>query len=219
MEEIFIKETFKRCKMLKNLTVSEFIEKTSSKDPVPGGGSVAALCGAIGSALTQMVANLTTGKKKYLDVTEVMDGIILNMEGFKNAFVDFIDEDAKAFDKVMAAYKLPKETEEQIEYKNAQIQENLKLAALVPMNVARKSLELIPTCKIVVESGNSNAVTDGMVAAMLCRTALLSASLNVKINLNSIDDTEFVNKLRNELITLETEVVRIEKEILDSVNL
>lgn len=205
--------------MLKDLNIVEFIEETASKSPVPGGGSIAALCGSLSASLNMMVANLTVGKKKYVEVKNEMKDVIEKMDSMKNEFIDYIDEDAQAFDKVMSAFKLPKDTPQQLEAKEMAIQQGLKEAALVPLKVARRSMDLIRVSETVVEKGNSNAVTDGMVSAMLARTTLLSASLNVKINLASINDESFVNEIREELASLESQIQEAENRILGSVSL
>lgn len=205
--------------MLRDLGLVEFIDKTASNDPVPGGGSIAALSGAISSALAVMVANLTIGKKKYVEVEADMVKVKELAETYKNEFVNLIDEDAKAFDLVMAGFKLPKETdEEKLARKNA-IQDGLKEAARVPYMVAEKAFEIMELSEKVVVMGNSNAVTDGMVSAMMARTAVLSAILNVKINLSSIKDESFVTEYANKIEILEKKAIEKERAILEMANL
>jgi methenyltetrahydrofolate cyclohydrolase len=201
------------------MSVVSFLDETASNSPVPGGGSIAALSGAFSAALTQMVANLTKGKKGYEEVQEEVDLVIEKAGKMKSVFVDYIDKDSDAFTEVMDAFKLPKDTNEKIEYRKGAIQEATKKAALVPLSVARKAYEIMDMTKLVVQKGNINAVTDAAVATMLARTAVLSALYNVKINLTSIKDREFVEKVTTEVKNLEKNVKLKEEEILSMIAL
>lgn len=205
--------------MLINKTVTEFLEETASNRPVPGGGSIAAQSGATAAALVEMVANLTIGKKAYADVSDEMHQIVLQATALRSFFVQAIDEDSNAFDGVMAAYKLPKETEQEKEIRSAKIEDSTKQAALVPLEVARKSLEVIKLSDKVVLKGNKNAITDGAVSAMMARTAALSAIYNVKINLGTIKDIDFVNETTREIKEIEMIIRNIENQILEKINL
>ena len=205
--------------MLKDLGLKEFIAQTASNEPVPGGGSIAALSGSIAASLAEMVANLTIGKKKYVEVEEEMKVVQVKLEKLRFEFLDMIDKDANSFDLVMQAFKLAKETDEEKAIRTQKIQEGLKIAALSPLEIARKAFEMMELCEVVVDKGNSNAVTDGMVAAMMARTAVLSAILNVRINLSSIKDEEFVLKIGKEIDELEKEVILKEQKIIKSVEL
>ena len=205
--------------MLKDLGLKEFIEQTASNEPVPGGGSIAALSGAISASLAEMVVNLTIGKKKYIEVEEEMKTIAGKLEKIRYDLLDMIDKDANSFDLVMKAFKLPKETDEDKAIRTQKIQEGLKVAALSPLEIARKSFEMMELCEAVVDKGNKNALTDGMVAAMMARTSVLSAILNVRINLSSIKDEEFVLKIEKEIDVLENEVAIKEQKIINSVQL
>lgn len=200
--------------MLKELTVKDFIEVTASDSPAPGGGSIAALCGALSAALTEMVANLTIGKKKYIEVENDMISVIKKTEVVREKFLKNIDKDTEAFNRVMKAFKLPKSNEEEKKRRAVTIEEALKNAALIPLNVARDAFNLIPTIQKVIENGNKNALSDGLVAVMLARTTVLSALYNVKINLSSIKDEDFVSMYSLEVNQLEKEVQKKEQEIL-----
>ncbi len=200
--------------MLKDLYLKEFLDKTESNEPVPGGGSIAALSSAISAALSAMVANLTVGKKNYEEVSEEMTEIASKMSAFKSEFVDLIDKDANSFDKVMKAYKLPKETDEEKTERSRQIQEGMKYAASVPLEVAQKTSELFGMIEELVKKGNQNAQTDALVAAMMARTAILSALYNVKINLGSIKDEVFVQDITSKVKALETLATSKEAHIL-----
>lgn len=205
--------------MLVNKNIVDFVATTASNEPVPGGGSIAALSGALAAALAEMVANLTIGKKKYVEVNEEMTEIAKVLEASRNDLVDYIDKDAASFDEVMKAFKLPKETDEDKTKRSAAIQEGTKYAASVPLEVAKAAFAVMEYSKIVVEKGNTNAVTDGAVSAMMARTAVLSALMNVKINLTSIKDEEFVKNMSAEVNELEQKAIKKEIEILALVKL
>lgn len=205
--------------MLVNKTVKEFVEATASNEPVPGGGSVAALTASIAAALCEMVANLTIGKKKYVEVEDEMKEISQKLNSCRQALLEYIDKDAQSFDEVMKAYGMPKDTDEEKAARSAAIQESMKDAAAVPLAVAKSTFDLMEPIRAVVVKGNSNAVTDGAVAAMMARTGVLGALYNVKINLGSINDQDFVSKVSADVAHIEKEVVRLEQEILAAVKL
>lgn len=200
---------------MKDLKLIEFVEKTASSDPVPGGGSIAAVSGTLGASLAEMVANLTVGKKKYENVENVMIEIAEEAKEIRNTLLDYIEKDSQAFNRVMAAFKLPKETDEEKSTRKETIQSRLKKAAEIPFEIAEKSFKIMDLAETVVEKGNTNAVTDGLVAAMMSRTAVLSAILNVKINLESIKDEEYVKTMTEKVKLLEEKVIEHEKRILD----
>lgn len=205
--------------MLVKKDIIDFVATTASNEPVPGGGSIAALSGALAAALAEMVANLTIGKKKYVEVESEMKGIVEALEVKRQELVELIDKDANSFDDVMKAFKLPKETDEEKAARSAAIQEGTKYAASVPLQTAKVAYSIMEYSKIVVEKGNTNAVTDGAVSAMMARTAVLSALMNVKINLGSIKDEKFVSDMTGEVNELEAAAIKAEKEILDLVEL
>jgi len=205
--------------MLINLNVKEFVRETASNSPVPGGGSVAALAGALGVALATMVANLTVGKEKYAGVEAEMQEVIKKGDAIREQLVVLVDKDATSFDGVMKAFKLPKETDEDKAARSTKIQNEYKYAASVPMETAELALEIMDLAELVVEKGNPNAVTDGAVAAMMSRTAVLSALLNVKINIGSIKDELFVKEMKEKIVAAEEKAVAREKEVLAKVNL
>lgn len=205
--------------MTANLSIVDFLEKTASGEPVPGGGSIAALGAAIAASLTEMVANLTKGKKSYAGVEEEMIKILQEASHYRNKLVQDIDNDSDAYRQVMAAFKLPKNTEAEKEHRKQAVQEKLKQAARVPLSVAVDAFKIIELAGKVVEKGNRNAVTDGAVAAMMARTAVLSALYNVKINLSSIEDAKFVDEITQQAKFLEVRVVEKEREVLSKINL
>ncbi len=205
--------------MLINKSVIEFVEATASSEPVPGGGSISALAASIAAALGEMVANLTIGKKKYAEVEDEMVAISAKLNSCRQVLLEYVDKDAQSFDGVMKAYGMPKDTEDEKASRSAAIQEAMKDATAVPLAVAKSTFDLMEPIRAVVLKGNSNAVTDGAVAAMMARTAVLSALYNVKTNLASIKDADFVSKVSADVIRIEKDVVRIEQEILAEVKL
>ena len=202
---------------LQDLTIKEFLEKTYGKDPVPGGGSVSALCGALAASLGEMVTALTIGRKKYLSVEREMLDYAPQMELARRKFLDFIDEDAEAYQLVFNAFKLPKETEEEQKLRNEEIQKSTLHAALVPLKVAETAVNIMGTIFEIGSKGNRNAVTDACVAMMCARTAALGAILNVRINLAGLDDKDKVQELENKCMALQDEAQVKEASLLDTV--
>ena len=183
-----------------------------------GGGSVAALNGAVASALTAMVAGLTIGKKGYEEHEELMKHISRLSIRQQEVFVEYIDRDSEAYDHVFGCFKLPKSTDEEKAARSAAIQEATRFAALVPMQVARNACELMEIIADVARLGNQNAITDACVAMMAARSAVLGALLNVRINLGSLKDKTFVDELKREADHLEQLACMREKELLEVVN-
>ena len=200
--------------MYKNLSLEDFINDTASSAPVPGGGSVAALTGALASALSTMVANLTIGKKKYVEVENQMIAIKEKLTPIHMTFLDLIDKDSASFDLVMRAMKLPKETEADKIIRTNTMQEALVKAAEAPYEIAVLAGSLFDDIAFLVSCGNANAQTDALVAAMLARTSILSALYNVKINLLSITDEHYVKEMTAKVSRLELMAMEREAEIL-----
>lgn len=201
--------------MLIELTIKEFIQKVISNDPVPGGGSVSALNGALAGALAAMVANLTVGRKKYAEVNDIMEELSSRFEKLSSRLMEDVDRDSDAYNRVFAAFKLPKETDEEKQARSEAIQRETKYAAQVPMEVARAVYEVLPMIDTVAQKGNSNAVTDACVSMMCARTAILGALLNVRINLTSIKDEDFVKAMRDEADTIEAHTILQEQALLE----
>lgn len=194
--------------MLVDLTVKGLLEKTAGNDPVPGGGSISALNGALASALAEMVANLTMGRKKYEDKQELMERIAAQFAYLQKGFVTDIDADSDAYNKVFDAFKLPKDTDEEKSERSKAIQAATRIAADIPLEVARKAYGMMDMISQAALEGNQNAITDACVAMMCARTAVLGAALNVRINLSSLKDAEYVEVTKVELN-------RIEKDAMD----
>jgi len=193
--------------MLIDKKVSNFLDELASNSPTPGGGSVAALVGALGAALISMVGNLTVGKKKYEDVEEDIKKIISSSEKLRYELSQLIEEDVKVFNNFMATYKMPKETEDEKKIRAEKIQESLIKAARVPLKTAYKCLDIMILSQEVAEKGNVNVISDAGVAVLMAEAALESAILNVKINLRMIKD----EKIREELSSSIKELLLKEK--------
>ena len=188
--------------MLTDKSVSKFLDELASNSPAPGGGSVAALAGSLGAALTSMVSNLTIGKKKYVEVDGEMKSVLKRSEELRRMFTSLIDRDTEAFNKVMEAFGLPKDTEDQKALRSAAIQGATKEAALVPLSVMQHVIDALALAKVVAEKGNANSVSDSGVSALMLHAAAEGAALNVQINLGSITDTEFVGWRTEEVASL-----------------
>lgn len=204
--------------MLVDLTIKEFLDKVAGKDPVPGGGSIAALNGAIGASLAAMVAGLTIGKKGYEGQTEIMEKISSQTLDNQKAFIADVDKDSEAYDKVFGCFKMPKATDEEKAKRSTAIQEATKFAALVPMEVARRAYAMMDSIALVAHHGNSNAVTDACVAMMSARSAVLGALMNVRINLGCLKDKTFVAELQQEADELEKKACEKEQLLLTEIN-
>ena len=203
--------------MFKEKTVKAFLDQAASNEPTPGGGSIAALNGAIAYSLTEMVANLSIGKEKYAAFENEFKDLIEKTVTLRNDLMNDIDKDASSFDEVMKAFKLPKSTDDEKKARSKKIQEGYKYAASVPLSVATKIVESMDLIELAVKHGNKNAVTDGLVAMMNARTGVLSALLNVKINLGSIKDTDFVAEYKEKIASLEKEAISRETMLLNSI--
>ena len=197
------------------MTVKGLLDVTAGKDPVPGGGSISALSGSIAAALTEMVAGLTIGKKKYAEVEEQMKELVERVQKIRQQLILDVDRDSEAYNVVFAAFQMPKETDEEKAARSAQIQEATKIAANVPMEVARRVYSLLSDIEEVVSNGNQNAVTDGCVAMMSARNAIIGALFNVRINLTSIKDEQFVADMTAEADRLEREVIEREAKVIE----
>jgi formiminotetrahydrofolate cyclodeaminase len=182
--------------------IAMFLDELASSSPAPGGGSVAALAGAMGAALSSMVCNLTKGKQGYETVQDEIHEILKKSERLREDLTELIDRDTEAFNEVMTALKMPKDTEELKAQRKIVIQTAFKHAAEVPLETARKSLQVLDVAYIVAQKGNTNSISDAAVSALMAQSAAQAAILNVRINLGSIKDNQFVQKVRTEIDTI-----------------
>jgi glutamate formiminotransferase/formiminotetrahydrofolate cyclodeaminase len=194
-----------------------FIDQVASSSPAPGGGSVAAVCGALAGALSSMVCRLTIGRKRFLDVTEELKAVLEKAEEIRKQMEEFIVKDAEGFDKVMAAMKLPKYTDEEKEKRNLAIQQATRGAIVVPLQVMEKGLEALKLSRTVVEKGNPNMVSDVGVSMLAAKTAVDGAYYNVRINLNSLEDQAFVDSTREKAEALRSQSGLLAQEITEKV--
>jgi formiminotetrahydrofolate cyclodeaminase len=183
----------------KDTTVGEFLRRLSGGSATPGGGSVAALSGALSAALCAMVGRLTIGRAKYQEVWAEMEQMQSAADRLALKLLDLVDKDIAAYDGVITALKMPKQTEEHRSSRQEAVQEATKQAALVPMETVRLLAELTGLVEKAFFKGNPNCLTDAGVAAVLIRAAAQSAAYNVQVNLSGIDDEGFVRKIESEL--------------------
>ena len=199
--------------MLVDKTVREFLEETASDSVAPGGGSAAALSGALAAALGTMVCNLTLGKEQYANVKSEILEIKTKMETNLKRLTALIDEDANAFNDVMSAFKLPKSTEEEKTTRSNAIQEGYKKAINIPMETAKLSLQCLGLMSTLVLKGNQNAVTDAGTGALVALSAVRGAIYNIKINLTSVKDQDYVKKMKNEINNLDNSALEFYRQI------
>ena len=164
-----------------------FVSRVASADPTPGGGSVAAHAGALAAALAQMVAGLTVGKKKYIAVEAEMKALSLKASALRRQLASLVQRDADSYERVRAAYSMPREPENAMAAREIAVREALLFAAEVPLESARAAAEVAELAAAAAERGNSNAVSDATVAALLAETACKGAVLNVRINVHALD--------------------------------
>lgn len=202
--------------------IKDYIEKLSSKEPIPGGGSAAALAGALSSALTAMVFNLTIGKKMYEEYDNEEKALIntslKKIEECNIELMDFMDKDGEAFLSLMAAFRLPKESEKEKIKRNENIQLGYENALMVPLNLAKKCIEIYEYVLVASKYGNKNVISDAGVAAILLQGAVESAVLNVKINLNGIRDEDYKKNIEVECRKITEEALLKKVEIMKMVN-
>ena len=188
--------------MYTNLSCNEFAERLASKDAVPGGGGASALVAALAAALSNMVGNLTVGKKKYADVEEELRGLMEKLEVLRTDLLELVQEDARSYEPLSKAYGLPKETEEQKRYKDEVMEKCLHDAAQVPLEIMRKIAEIVPMARTFADKGSVIAVSDAGVSAALCSAAMRSAALNVYINTKMMKDRAYAEQLDAECSSL-----------------
>ncbi|MGC9167107.1 MAG: glutamate formimidoyltransferase [Thermoplasmata archaeon] len=179
--------------------INQFLDELSSPSPAPGGGAASALVGAVAASLSSMVANLTIGKKKYAEYEEEMKNIVKQANELKNRLLKLMEEDEKAFNEIMDALKLPKNTPEEERIRKERIQESTKRASIVPITTAKLCLDVMRLSRVVTEKGNRNAITDGVCSAYFAYSAMKGAIMNVLINLKNIEDKNFVDNMKNEI--------------------
>jgi len=182
--------------------VGDFLDKLASNAPAPGGGSVAAVGGALGAALISMVCNLTLGKKGYEGVQADIEALVAQSEALRAELQGLLDEDVAAYSAYSHTAKMPKDTEEEKAVRTAAMQAALKNATMVPLHIAEAAVKVMDLCLPAAEKGNKWAVSDAGVAVLMAEAALRAAALNVLINLGTIKDQAFVDEKRAYLDSL-----------------
>jgi glutamate formiminotransferase/formiminotetrahydrofolate cyclodeaminase len=190
-----------------------FLEALASAEPTPGGGSAAAYSCAAGAALVAMVARLTIGRKKYADVEEQMRAVLAKAEALDREMQAAVTQDMAAFDALMAAYRLPKENEEQQNLRSQAVEQATLEAARVPLLVARKAVEVMEIALQVTALGNLNAISDGASGASMARAALTGAGYNVRINVPGLQDQQAAQSMLAELSGYELRAAETEEKI------
>jgi glutamate formiminotransferase/formiminotetrahydrofolate cyclodeaminase len=173
------------------MSLTKFSEVLASGAPTPGGGCASALSGALAAGLAAMVARTTAASKKFADRADQMNQVATEADRLRGEFLALVDEDARAFDQVMAAFRMPKDTPEQQAGRSEAIQQAYRAAVEPPMRVCARSLRVLELALQVAEQGNPSAASDAGVAVLLAATALEGGALNVQINLGSIKDEGF----------------------------
>ena len=191
--------------MLADMSCREFIEALASDEPTPGGGGASALVGAIGIALGNMVGSLTEGKLQYYEVEEDMERLIDRSEELEKEFLQLIEEDEKAFQNLMTAYRMPHASELEKAKRLAVLTAAKSAACQPPLRIMKKCCEAIDLCEEFAEKGNKNALSDAGVGVLFCKAALQGASLNIYINTKTLADEEYAGKLNDEADQMITE--------------
>jgi methenyltetrahydrofolate cyclohydrolase len=199
--------------MLVQLSVADFMQNLGSDSPAPGGGSVAALSGALAAALLSMVCKLTIGKKGYESFRDEIGQGLDRAEGLSKVLLERVDLDTEAFNGVMAAFKMPKEPEEAGKARTAAVQRGYKVAVQSPLATARECVDVLRVAENLLGKFNVNALSDLGVASQQAFAGLEGAMMNVKINLPSIKDEDFRTAANSEISSLLDEGRRIERKV------
>lgn len=195
-------------------SLQTYLDDAASGKPAPGGGSVSACVGALGAALVSMVCNLTIGKEKFAAVEDQVKDLVKQANHVRARLEKLLQDDTVAYNGVIAAYRLPKETDEEKATRHKAVQDGLIVAADVPLNICRETVEVARLSKVAAEIGNPGAVTDAGIGAILAEAAAQGGALNVAINLGSIDDQAYVAAARAEMDTILKETADLRAEVL-----
>ncbi len=196
--------------------IRHFLDKLASKSPEPGGGSVAALTGALGAGLVSMVCSLTLGKEKYKDVQPQIEALLKESETLRLDMQDLVQKDTEAYGALSEVYKMPKSTDSEKAARAEKMQEALKKACQVPFEIGLKSLEVAQLARRAADIGNVLAVSDAGVAVLLAQACAQSAALNVKINVNSIKDDAFNKDTWTRMQDVLKQVASLEKAVMET---
>lgn len=207
---------------LVDMTICEFSDEVDSKSPAPGGGSVSALAANIGVGLSRMMAHLSFGKQKYESLDKSIRVEFLNrfnqLSDIRQELVDLIDKDTESFNEFMKAIKLPKNTKEQINYRNNAIQDATLFSIDIPFKTAKKSLKALNIIDYILEYGNQNTITDLGVGVLMLYTGVEGAVLNVKVNLKSLENQELKEYYNKECQSILNQAILIKDSILSTIH-
>jgi formiminotetrahydrofolate cyclodeaminase len=205
-----------------DLKVTDFVNEVDKKSATPGGGSVSALASSLGLALTKMVGHLTIGKKKFLaldeDTQSEFNDILDTFGKYKEEMISLIDQDTAAYNLVMGAFKLPKETQEEQTVRNQEIQKATLVAIETPYRIAVLSLEALKDLDFILSYGNKNALSDLGVSALMLYAGVEGSLLNVKINLSGLDDQEIAEDYAKKVKSMLFEARELRQDILGKVH-
>jgi formiminotetrahydrofolate cyclodeaminase len=192
-----------------DMTVERFLERTASKDPTPGGGAAAAIAGATGAALIAMVGRLTLGKQGFEDLEERMQALVDRADAARVEFVALGDRDAASFEAVMSAFRMPKGSDVEKASRADAIQRGLEHAAAVPLEIARRAVDLMELAEDATAMGNPNAASDGMSAAGMLLASVIAARANVEINASALKDEARREALLDEVTAIRDRADRL----------
>lgn len=206
---------------LVELKVEEFLDEVNSKSPAPGGGSVSALSSSLGISLLRMVGHLTIPKKKFLkldeDIQEEFTEIFESLDFYLVKLKELIDKDTDAFNQIMKAFKLPKETLKEKDIRKAKIEEATIFAIEVPLEVAKLSLDVLKNTKIIIEHGNKNAISDIGVSVLTLLTGIEGAILNVKINLSGLNNKELKGDYEYVVANMMNDAEKLKRDLMEKI--
>ncbi len=205
--------------MLKEMSLEGFADAVASLEPVPGGGSVSALAGGLAAALAAMVASLTLKKAQYADRTPLMEDLRKQAGQLQNNLLDAVDRDAESYRQVLAAFGLPKSTDDEKQKRAAAIQAAFRQATEVPLQVAETALKVLDLAGTAASQGNPDMITDAGVGALLARSAALGALMNAQFNLASLKDRDSANDLAAKIAHIKQSVMNRERQILEALRI
>ncbi len=200
--------------MFQDLSIAAYLEEAAARKPTPGGGSVSAVVGALGTSMAEMAANFTLGDAKFEEVQEEIKGILGRLAAARGRLIQLADEDARAYGVLSRAYKLPKKTDQEKAARQQAVQEGLRTAMQPPLSVMRSCAEVLRLLPRLRKIANPNLLSDVRVACILCEAALMGAKLNVAVNLDFLKDKELVQQARDETSDLVTRAAGIRDEVL-----
>jgi glutamate formiminotransferase/formiminotetrahydrofolate cyclodeaminase len=205
-------------RQLIDMNLVAFANETASESPAPGGGSISAYVGALGVSLGTMVANLSSSKKGWESQWEEFSEWAEKGQVYKKQLLHLVDEDTRAFNGIMEAFKLPKSTDEEKAARKAAIQSATRKAIEIPFQVMETAFNSMTVMKAMVEKGNPNSITDAGVGALCARTAVIGAHMNVRINAGGFNDKIFLEEILGKAAIIEADAMKMEKEIIDYIN-